>query len=70
MSKHLHVYRAVPGAGWKCILCGRWTVTPPPKEQLAAWRERTPARSCPKHPHWSGVETDCQFCQEEGTNDR
>lgn len=40
MSKHTHLYRATPGAGWKCIHCDHPTVTPPPMEQRAAYQER------------------------------
>lgn len=39
-TPHPHIYRAVPGAGWRCIACGRWTVARPPKEQTAAWQQR------------------------------
>lgn len=37
---HAHCYRAISGAGWRCIGCGRWTVARPPAEQTAAWQER------------------------------
>jgi hypothetical protein len=40
MTNHEHLYRAIPGAGWRCVHCDRWTVSPPPKEQSAAYRER------------------------------
>lgn len=38
-SDHEHVYRAIPGAGYRCIKCDRPTVTRPPKEQMASYQE-------------------------------
>lgn len=39
-TEHEHSFRAHPGAGWKCVGCGRWTVSRPPKELTASYQER------------------------------